>query len=68
MREIYPMALPVRSFLSILTVTLLFSQPLFALDTPLSEQAIREAYFLGQRRDGALESFLDKYTKSLPPS
>lgn len=38
-----------------------------AFDTPLSDQAIREAYFLGQRHDGSLASFLGKYIKQLPP-
>jgi len=39
----------------------------FAFDTPLSDQAVREAYFLGQRHDESLARFLDKYTKYLPP-
>lgn len=56
-----------RPFLALFTAALLLSTTSFALDTPLSEEAIREAYFLGQRHDGALESFLDKYTKPLPP-
>jgi hypothetical protein len=34
-----------------------------AFDSPLSDQAIREAYFLGQRHDA---SFLGKYIKLLP--
>src|SRR5258708_34304107 len=38
----------------------------FAFDTPLSDQAIREAYFLGQRRDETMATFLNKYTKFLP--
>jgi hypothetical protein len=35
-----------------------------ALDVPLSDQALREAYFLGQRHDA---SFLVNYIKFLPP-
>jgi hypothetical protein len=41
--------------------------PALAFDTPLSEQAVREAYFLGQRRDESMYAFLNKYTKLLPP-
>jgi hypothetical protein len=37
----------------------------FAFDTPLSDQAVREAYFLGQRRDETMVAFLNKYTKYL---
>ncbi len=39
----------------------------FAFDTPLSDQAVREAYFLGQRRDETMATFLNKYTKFLEP-
>src|SRR5947207_1287097 len=44
------------SFLVALCVTL----PAFALDAPLSDEAVREAYFLGQRHDA---SFLGNYIK-----
>jgi hypothetical protein len=40
---------------------------LFAFDSPLSDQAVREAYFLGQRRDESFANFMDKYTKHLAP-
>jgi hypothetical protein len=33
----------------------------------MSEQAVREAYFLGQSHDGSYEAQLEKYTKFLPP-
>ena len=56
-----------RSSLALLTSALLLSGPAFAYDTPLSDQAVREAYFLGQRRDESMASFLNKYTKLLPP-
>ena len=36
-----------------------------AIDSPLSDTAVREAYFLGQRRDETLGRFLDKYTLRL---
>ena len=35
-----------------------------AFDVPLSDEAVREAYFLGQRHDA---SFLTNYIKFLPP-
>jgi hypothetical protein len=38
-----------------------------AFDTPLSDTAIREAYFLGQRHDESMAKFLDKYYKHLAP-
>jgi hypothetical protein len=52
---------------ALLTVALLLSPPVFAFDTPLSDQAIREAYFLGQRRDESMADFLNKYTRFLLP-
>src|SRR5260370_31050618 len=58
---------PVRPAASLLAAALLLSPSSFAFDTPLSEQAVREAYFLGQRRDESLARFLDKYTRVLPP-
>lgn len=37
-----------------------------AFDTPLSDTAIRDAYFLGQHHDASLGDFLQKYGVSLP--
>jgi hypothetical protein len=37
-----------------------------AFDSPLSDTAVREAYFLGQRRDEVFAKFLQKYVTSLP--
>ena len=54
-----------RSSLAFLTSALLFVPPSFAYGTPLSDQAVREAYFLGQRRDESMYDFLNKYTKLL---
>jgi hypothetical protein len=45
---------------------LLLSPFVFAFDTPLSDQAVREAYFLGQRHDETMAALLNKYTKFLP--
>ncbi len=51
------------SFLMALCVSL----PAFPINTPLSDESIREAYFLGQRHDGTFPSILGKYIKTLPP-
>ena len=56
-----------RPSLATLIAALLLAQPVFAFQSPLSEQAVREAYFLGQRRDESMATFLNKYTKVLPP-
>jgi hypothetical protein len=54
-----------RRLLSIIAASLLLSQGSLAFDTPLSDQAVREAYFLGQRRDETMAAFLNKYSKYL---
>jgi hypothetical protein len=46
---------------------MLLTPSTFAFDTPLSDEAVREAYFLGQRRDETMANLLSKYTKFLPP-
>jgi len=45
---------------------LLLLQPIASFDSPLSEEAVREAYFLGQRHDDSISKALDKYTQSFP--
>ena len=60
------MPFSVRSIASMLAASLLLTPYSFAFDTPLSDQAIREAYFLGQRRDERTAEFLDKYRRHLP--
>ena len=45
----------------------LIASPSFSFDFPLSDEAIRQAYFLGQRHDETFALFLDKYTKHLAP-
>jgi hypothetical protein len=54
--------------LRILLAALLLVQPLpaDAFQTPLSEQAVREAYFLGQRHDESISRALEKYTQYFP--
>jgi hypothetical protein len=51
------------SFLMALCVSL----PASAFDVSLSDEAVREAYFLGQRHDGTFPSILGKYMRNLPP-
>jgi len=53
----------IRPFTSLL-VALCIALPATALNTPLSDEAVREAYFLGQHHDA---TFLTKYIKFLPP-
>jgi hypothetical protein len=49
-----------------LALALLLSSPARAFTFPLSDEAIREAYFLGQRRDQSMAQFLAQYKKILP--
>lgn len=60
------MALTRPRFLScILAAVLLIPFPAAAFETPLSDTAVREAYFMGQRRE-AMANFPEKYTRHLP--
>ena len=54
---------PVTCLLMVLCVSL----PAYPFDSPLSDEAVREAYFLGQRHDGTFPLILSKYIKTLPP-
>jgi hypothetical protein len=54
-------------FALLAAVVLVGPPPSFAYYTPMSEQAVREAYFLGQSHDGSYEAQLEKHTKFLPP-
>ena len=56
-----------RPCLALLSGALLLVPPAFAFNTPLSDEAVREAYFLGQRHDESMAAFLNKYTKVIPP-
>jgi hypothetical protein len=60
------MAVVFRCSVSLATSALLLCQPLFAFQTPLSDTAVREAYFLGQRHDQSVSDFFAKYAKTLP--
>ena len=55
-----------RPCLALLTGALLLVPPSFGFNTPLSDQAVREAYFLGQRHDESMARLLNSYTKLLP--
>jgi len=60
------MPLRIKSLASVLAVALLLPAPSFSMDTPLSEEAVRDSYFLGQHHDQTLSLFLAKYMKVLP--
>lgn len=57
----------IRSISCLLAVSLAWVLPCSALDTPLSDTAVRQAYFMGQRHDESLTRFLDQYTRHLAP-
>jgi hypothetical protein len=50
-----------------LLMALCISLPAFPINTPLSDESIREAYFLGQRHDGTFPAILGRYVRNLPP-
>jgi hypothetical protein len=54
-----------RPCIALLLSALLISPALQAFNSPLSDEAIREAYFLGQRRDENMARFLAKYRQHL---
>jgi hypothetical protein len=56
-----------RPALSLVLAALLLSPASFAFSSPLSDEVIREAYFLGQRHDGTFPHLLGKYSRQLPP-
>src|ERR1700688_1031596 len=61
-----PMPLRLKSLTCLLAAALLLPAPSFSMDPPLSEDAVRDAYFLGQHHDQSLAVFLNKYTRLLP--
>jgi hypothetical protein len=64
--EVLAMPPSFRPCISILAAGLLLSPSSLAFNSPLSDQAVREAYFLGQRRDERTAEFLEKYRRHLP--
>ena len=57
----------VRVAASLACASLLLIQPLSAFDSPLSDTAVREAYFLGQHNDRSTAEFFAPYLRTLPP-
>jgi hypothetical protein len=55
-----------RSGFAILAAALLTTSVTFAIEVPLSDEAVREAYFLGQRRDDTTAQFLETYRRYFP--
>jgi hypothetical protein len=56
-----------RSALAVLVAVVSLVPPALAFNTPLSPEAVRDAYFLGQRHDGTFGSLFGKYIRLLPP-
>lgn len=56
----------VRVFAVLLASVLLVPSDSSAFSSPLSDEAVRDAYFLGQRRDETTARFLAKYKQHLP--
>src|ERR1700693_6063992 len=55
-----------RPTLSTIAALMMLAQPIFAFQSPLSDESVREAYFLGQRHDGSLEGLVEKSTRRFP--
>jgi hypothetical protein len=55
-----------RPRLDIVTAFVMLAQPVFAFQSPLSDESVREAYFLGQRHDGSFEQLVEKSTRRFP--
>ena len=53
------------SITAVALTILLLPSPARSFNFPLSDEAIREAYFLGQRRDESMAQFLARYKKTL---
>ena len=55
-----------RSGVAIVAALVMLAQPIFAFQSPLSDESVREAYFLGQRHDGSFEELVEKSTRRFP--
>ncbi len=55
-----------RLFALLLASFLGFPAATFPFETPLSDTAVRDAYFLGQRRDETFAQFVSNYSRALP--
>ena len=58
--------LPVRSAAGLLALLFAESQINSAYEVPLAPNAVRDAYFLGQRNDDATSQFFEPYRKQFP--
>ena len=56
----------IQTIISLFVLALFITSSAFALELPLSSEGVREAYFLGQRRDDTTSKFLDSYRQHLP--
>jgi hypothetical protein len=56
----------VRPSVAIVAALVLLAQPILAFQSPLSDESVREAYFLGQRHDGSFEGLVEKSTRRFP--
>lgn len=56
-----------RRIFAVLVLLPLFSNFCFAFESPLSDETIREAYFLGQHHDASTKSALDPYIHRFSP-
>jgi hypothetical protein len=55
-----------RTRVAIVAAIVMLAQPVFAFQSPLSDESVREAYFLGQRHDGSFEQLVEKSTQRFP--
>src|SRR6202030_1256325 len=55
-----------RPTFSTIAALVMLAQPIFAFQSPLSDESVREAYFLGQRHDGSFEELVEKSTRRFP--
>ena len=51
---------------TVFVVAVALASSVFAYDYPLSSEAIREAYFIGNRRDTGTTDFIAQYTHHFP--
>jgi len=54
------------SIASVALIVVLLAEPLAACEQPLRDYSVREAYFLGRRKDEKTAQFLAQYVKRLP--
>lgn len=55
-----------RALSSAFLAALILSPTALSFSTTLSDEAVRDAYFLGQHHDASVASYLDRYVKHLP--